>query len=179
LIKNVEAKGISIEALKKEIFKNENNSDTLSDSDISKNIIRLLNITDKKDIMNIEIYIKTLSQDKDEDTDGPKFNERFIAMFNEVIVYDEGKERKYQIKLKDKLKVYEAKIKKLVSLFDVNNKGFITFANLRRIFEEIHLSLKETYIEYLIYKMKKYDSPENKLEDLKYDVNIIINIINI
>lgn len=58
----------------------------------------------------------------------------------------------------------------MISAFDPNKRGFISFANLRRIFTDIHLSLKESYIEYLIYKMKKFESLENKLEELKYEV---------
>ena len=100
LIKNVEARDINIDKLNKEIFKN----NATSNDDISRNLISLLNITDKKDISNIEIYIKTLNQDQGDDQE-INFKERFLALFRDLMTYDKEKERKYKKRIQ---KVYNS-----------------------------------------------------------------------
>lgn len=100
LIKNVEARDINIDKLNKEIFKN----NATSNDDISRNLISLLNITDKKDISNIEIYIKTLNQDQGDDQE-VNFKERFLALFRDLMTYDKEKERKYKKRIQ---KVYNS-----------------------------------------------------------------------
>ena len=53
---------------------------------------------------------------------------------------------------------------------DIDNTGFISFLNLRKILESIKLVLKDKYIEYLIYLMKITKSKNSKMDDLQYDV---------
>ncbi len=61
-------------------------------------------------------------------------------------------------------------LQKAINQYDPNNNGFISFFNLRNIFENANLKLKDTYVEYLIYSMKGFNDEYASLEDLKYEV---------
>ena len=55
---------------------------------------------------------------------------------------------------------------------DPYKTGFISFMNLRKVLENTNLSIKDKYIEFLIFLMKSYIDENSSLVDLKYNVRI-------
>lgn len=60
-------------------------------------------------------------------------------------------------------------MQKAFKYLDQENSGLTTFFDLRTTFETINLTLKDRYVEFLIYYMKSFNNNNSGLEDLKYE----------
>ena len=62
---------------------------------------------------------------------------------------------------------------------DTEKIGYLSFMNFRKILENTKFNVKDKYIEFMIYKMKcECNNEDSSLDDLRYGVNININIKN-
>ena len=53
-----------------------------------------------------------------------------------------------------KFKSVKEKLIEKISIFDDENKGYISFDPMKKIIEELDLKLKKEVVEYIIYVMK-------------------------
>ena len=60
---------------------------------------------------------------------------------------------------------------------DKEKLGYLSFLNFRKFLESTNFNVKDKYIEYLIYKMKSDCNEDSNLDDLKYNVNIILILL--
>lgn len=89
-------------------------------------------------------------------------------------------------KLIDKLKTkYKQETKKLIEcitnyiLNDINSSQYFSLFRMKDLLDENEINLKDKYIEFLFYYMKKFDDPDAKLEDLKFSLlNDIVPIVD-
>jgi hypothetical protein len=65
----------------------------------TKNLQNILEITEKKDLINIEIFVKNIEQ-VEEFSNVETFKEKFLKLFEGVNTYSQDQETKYQSKIK-------------------------------------------------------------------------------
>ena len=111
---------------------------------------------------------------------------KLIEYFNVLFSYTRNyklEEEKFIYKLKNK---YRQQAEKLIScikdsiLNDINSPKYFHLLKMKDLLEHNEINLKDKYIEFLFYYMKKFDDPKAKLGDLKFSLlNDIIPIENL
>ena len=183
LFKSFESKGISFEESKNAIInpfldfiKNNKISnikypskefDLITDK-YTKIIMKVLNCDNEYNYTLTKIFISALF-----------FNSnctinKLIEYFNVLFSYTKNynfEESKYINKLQNKYKIQTEKlitcIKKSISK-DLNSSKYFHLLKMKELLENNEINLKDKYIEFLFYYMKKFDDPKAKLEDLKF-----------
>ena len=185
LFKNFEAKNIVSEEAKNKIIKpfleiiQKNNYDKISHPStefdevvehLSKIILKVLNTENEYNHTLTKIFIGALLYNSDCDIN--KLIEYFSILFSYTKDYS-SEEKKYIEKLKTK---YKNETKKLVEcitsyvLNDLTSSQYFSLFKMKDLLDNNQINLKDKYIEFLFYFLKKFDDPEAKLEDLKYSL---------
>ena len=102
------------------------------------------------------------------------FQSRFLSLFNAISVFSKEKEEKSDNKLVKILNPFKESLLINLKQYDPNNSGLISFDNLKKLLDSLKIILKENDIEYLLYRMKKFENRDNILDMLFYTVNYII-----
>ena len=191
LFKNFEAKGIVEDTSKNKIIdmfyeymKNNNisiieyNSSKFKEvmEEFTKIIMTSLNNTNTYNYTLVNIFISALFYNSECDI------KKLIKYFNILFSYTRNysiEEEKYIKKLKTK---YNEQTKKLINCIknylesdESDNKEYFQLLKMKEILDKNAINLKDKYIEFLFYYLKKFDDPEAKLSDLKFD--LFYNII--
>ena len=186
LIKNLEAKFINKNEFEKNIL-NENiliilkeNKFKLFIKEISEKLIKFLKISKEKDIFNIHSFIKTFLYNNyiiKNFYDPNEFKNLFLSFFSNVIYYNSNQKEEFNKLLASKFYNKKTQFLEIVSFFDENKKGFITFTTLKKILENLKLKFNNEILEYLIFLMKNYNEENTSLNELKYTnlINVIEN----
>ena len=192
LFKNFEAKGIIQEESKNKIInpfydymvKNNvsiieyTNTEKFKEvmSEFTKIIMNSLNNNNTYNFTLINIFISALFYNTECDIN------KLIKYFNILFSYTKNyltEEEKYISKLKNK---YQKEIKKLIDCIKNyidsnknNNKEYFPLLKMKEILDKNEINLKDKYIEFLFYYLKKFEDSDSKLIDLKFDLfeNII------
>ena len=183
LIKNLEAKSIKKNEFEKNVL-NENILNILKENkfklfinEISEKLINFLKISKEKDIFNIHSFIKTFLYNNYiiKNFYAPnEFKNLFLSFFSNVIYYKKKQKEEFNKILASKFYNKKTQFLEIVSFFDENKKGFITFTTLKKILENLQLKFNNEILEYLIFLMKNYNEENTNLNELKY-----INLINV
>ena len=183
LIKNLEAKKINKNDFEKNVL-NENILNILKENkfklfinEISEKLINFLKISKEKDIFNIHSFIKTFLYNNyiiKNFYDPNEFKNLFLSFFSNVIYYNSNQKEEFNKILASKFYNKKTQFLEIVSFFDENKKGFITFTTLKKILENLQLKFNNEILEYLIFLMKNYNEENTNLNELKY-----INLINV
>ena len=183
LIKNLEAKKIKKNDFEKNVL-NENILNILKENkfklfinEISEKLINFLKISKEKDIFNIHSFIKTFLYNNyiiKNFYDPNEFKNLFLSFFSNVIYYNSNQKEEFNKILASKFYNKKTQFLEIVSFFDENKKGFITFTTLKKILENLQLKFNNEILEYLIFLMKNYNEENTNLNELKY-----INLINV
>ena len=183
LIKNLEAKSIQKNDFEKNVL-NENILNILKENkfklfinEISEKLINFLKISKEKDIFNIHSFIKTFLYNNyiiKNFYDPNEFKNLFLSFFSNVIYYNSNQKEEFNKILASKFYNKKTQFLEIVSFFDENKKGFITFTTLKKILENLQLKFNNEILEYLIFLMKNYNEENTNLNELKY-----INLINV
>ena len=191
LFKNFEAKGIVEDTSKNKIIdmfyeymKNNNisiieyNSSKFKEvmEEFTKIIMTSLNNTNTYNYTLVNIFISALFYNSECDI------KKLIKYFNILFSYTRNysiEEEKYIKKLKTK---YNEQTKKLINCIknyldsnESDNKKYFQLLKMKEILDKNKVNLKDKYIEFLFYYLKKFDDPKAKLSDLKFD--LFYNII--
>ena len=185
LFKNFESKGISFEESKNKIIniflefnKNKNISNikypskefNLIVDGYSKIIMEVLNCNNKYNFNLTKIFISALFFNSECNVN------KLIEYFNVLFSYTRNyklEEEKFIYKLKNK---YREQTEKLIScikesiLNDINSQKYFHLLKMKDLLEHNEINLKDKYIEFLFYYMKKFDDPQAKLGDLKFSL---------
>ena len=185
LFKNFEAKYITSKEAKNkiiepflEIIKKNNLEKTSYPStefdeiveQLSKIIMQTLNTDNEYNHTLTKIFIGALLYNSDCDIN--KLIEYFSILFSYTKDYSLD-EKKFIEKLKTK---YKNETKKLVEcitsyiLNDLTTSQYFSLFKMKDLLDNNQINLKDKYIEFLFYFLKKFDDPEAKLEDLKYSL---------
>ena len=176
LFKNFEAKKINIEIAKSEIIDKVFDSNDIISLDVivkkfSERVSQLLNCKNKDDIIRMEIFFGALCYIKG--GDAKKISEYFISLFSFIQDYNFDYEKKLINKIQNKYKdkfilIYESIINFVNQRGDTENNDYISLIEIKVILDNLpDLNIKDKYIEYIFYYMKKFDNPEKSLFDLK------------
>ena len=188
LFKNFESKGISFEESKEKVinfffdFNRENNIEKViypsKEFDfIVENytniILKVLNRNNKYNFALTKIFLSALFYNSECDVN------RLIEYFSILFTYTQNysiDEKKYIDKLRSK---YKTEAQKLISSIKDNivsqPNSYYDLIKMKELLEANKIKLKDKYIEFLFYYMKKFDEPESKLGDLK--LSLLNNIL--
>ena len=186
LFKNFEAKGIVEEESKNKItnpfsdyMKNNNitiieyNSPKFKEvmDEFTKIIMDSLKSTNTYNYTLINVFISALFFNSECDIN------KLIKYFNILFSYTKNyaiEEEKYIKKLKTK---YLTQTKKLINCIknfiiseESDNKEYFPLLKMKEILDKNEINLKDKYIEFLFYYLKKFEDPESKLSDLKFEL---------
>jgi len=107
---------------------------------------------------------------------------KLIKYFNILFSYTKNysiEEEKYIQKLKTKYITQTKKlitcIKNFINSKESDNKEYFPLLKMKEILDKNEINLKDKYIEFLFYYLKKFEDPEAKLSDLKFE--LLKNII--
>ena len=191
LFKNFEAKGIIQDEAQKKIINlfynymtnnnviviNYENTNKFKEvmNEFTKIIMNSLNNINTSNFTLINIFISALFYNSECDIN------KLIKYFNILFSYTKNyniDEEKFLSKLKNK---YSKKIQKLIkcvqNYIDSNeNKEYFPLLKMKEILDKNDINLKDKYIEFLFYYLKKFEDADSKLSDLKFD--LLQNIIN-
>ena len=188
LFKNFESKGISYEESKTKVinlfieFNDKNNISNIvypsNEFDLivegyTKIIMEVLNcLNNNYNYTLTKIFVSALFFNSECDVN--KLIEYFNILFSYTINYS-LEEEKYINKLQTK---YHEQLKKLISCIKDNipngqnakREKYIHLLKMKELLEHNEINLKDKYIEFIFYYMKKFEDQEAKLGDLKYSL---------
>lgn len=142
-------------------------------NELTKIIMSVLENTNQKNEKLISIFIGALLHNSNYDIN--KLINYLNVLFSYTNNYSTDEELfsyKLQTKYKDKLtllynKLYEY-IKDNLSSTDLHN--YIPLLKMKEIIENNNIQLKDKYLEFLYYYMKKFNDPNSNLDDLDFDM---------
>ena len=190
LFKNFESKGIILEeSIKKvinpfiqEINKNESQEIEYPSAkfdliveEFTKIILNALNGDNSYNHTLTKIFINALLYNSE--CNFQKFIEYFKILFSYTRNYS-SEEAKYINKLKSKYRDQTKKLIKSINYYiikELNSSQYFPLLKIKELFDKNEINLKDKYIEFLFYYMKKFDDPKSKLSDLKFC--LLYNII--
>jgi hypothetical protein len=184
LFKNFESKGISQEESRDKVInkfiefnKNNNIIDKVSftsrEFDLivdgySKIILDVLNCNNKYNYALTHIFMSALFFNSECNVN--KLIEYFNVLFGYTRNY-KSEEGKFILKLQNKYKQQTEKLVNCIKdsiLNDSTSSKYFHLLKMKELLEHNEISLKDKYIEFLFYYMKKFDDPEAKLGDLDF-----------
>ena len=184
LFKNFESKGISQEESRDKVInkfiefnKNNNIIDKVSFSSrefdlivdgYSKIILDVLNCNNKYNYTLTHIFMSALFFNSECNVN--KLIEYFNVLFGYTRNY-KSEEGKFILKLQNKYKQQTEKLVNCIKdsiLNDSTSSKYFHLLKMKELLEHNEISLKDKYIEFLFYYMKKFDDPEAKLGDLDF-----------
>jgi len=179
LLKNLEANKIDMSILESRVL-NGDTLDLLKDktqyklfiTQLGNNFCEILKVKQRKDQEDIYSFINTflynnyVSQEKQNPED---FKTKFLALFSKISFYSLEQRQELNKIITIKLNKNKDKFIELLNYFDENEKGFICFNSIKKIFEQLNLKFKNDVKEYIIYVMKCFIDDGNSLKDLKYE----------
>ena len=138
--------------------------------EFTKVIMKVLNSDNEYNHTLTKIFIGALLYNSQCDTN--KLVEYFSILFGYTRNYI-LEEKKLIEKLKTK---YKKETKKLVEcitsyiLNDLSSSPYFSLFKMKDLLDKNDINLKDKYIEFLFYYMKKFNDPDAKLEDLKFSL---------
>ena len=138
--------------------------------EFTKIIMSVLNSDNEYNHALTKIFVGALLYNCDCDTN--KLVEYFSILFGYTRNYA-SEEKNYIEKLKTK---YKSQTKKLVEcitsyiLNDLSSSQYFSLFKMKDLLDKNEIILKDKYIEFLFYYMKKFSDPDAKLEDLKFSL---------
>ena len=155
---------------------------------ISENFCKLLKIVKIKDKNDILSFVQTFLFNNyiENGSNIDEFRKAFINTFKEIYIYDKNSEEKYIKPLAKYFKDKIDKLKKEFEFIDLNQSGKISFIALKKVIEKLKINIKNDYLEYMIFFMKRASINDNdninnySLKDLNYKIFLdkISSILN-
>ena len=173
LIKNFEAKKISEETARQKIIMIPSTKDPLSDNkfieQMSFNIMKSVHCDNKDSLEMVKKWLVTLfflCQN-----DQKRVTENFLTLFSNITIYTQEQEILLGKKVK---KSFINKKEEIYKKYDSYKDTFVTFEFMKKLIEDEKILIKDEYVQYLFYEMKKFEDPSKSLYDLKmknlYDI---------
>ena len=179
LLKNLEANKIDMSILESRVL-NSDTLDLLKDksqyklfiTQLGTNFCEILKAKQKKDQEDIYSFINTFLYNNyvsKEKQNLEEFKSKFLSLFSKISFYSLEQRQELNKIIAIKFNKNKEKLIELLNYFDENEKGFICFNSIKKIFEQLNLKFKNDVKEYIIYVMKCFIDDGNYLKDLKYD----------
>ena len=167
LINSIDKKGI-----KK--IKYNNDSFNFIVKHLTKIIMNILENTNEKNRKLISLFVGALLHNSNYDVN--KLIYYLNVLFSYTKNYFSNEELfiyKFQTKYKDKLILLYNKLYEYIKINNPNPDNthvYIPLLKVKEIIEINSIQLKEKYLEFLYYYLKKFNNPESNLDDLDFDL---------
>jgi len=166
LIKNFEAKKVTVDIAKEKIILIQNKSEEIPNEtfiqQMSHNILKCLNCKKEESIQKINkwlFFLLNISENNQQ-----LMTQKFLSLLTNIKIYSPEEELLLSKKVK---KCLLPKKDILLSKLKPFENKFISFLFLKQIIEEQRIEMKDEYSQYLFYALKKFDEPDISLYDLK------------
>ena len=166
LIKNFESKKISEETARQKIIMIPSTKDPLDDSkfieQMSFNIMKSVHCEHKDSLEKVKKWLVTLfilcSNDQ------KKVTENFLTLFGNITIYTPEQEILLSKKVK---KSFISKKEEIYKKYSSYKDSFINFDFIKKLIENEKIAIKDEYVQYLFFEMKRFEDPSKSLYDLK------------
>ena len=166
LIKNFESKKISEETARQKIIMIRSTKDPLDNNkfieQMSFNIMKSVHCEDKDSLEKVKKWLITLLNLCSNDQ--KKVTENFLTLFNNITIYTQEQEILLSKKVK---KAFINKKEEIIKKYESYKDSYVTFDFLKKLIEEEKIAIKDEYMQYLFYEMKKFEDITKSLYDLK------------
>ena len=138
--------------------------------EFTKVIMKVLNSDNEYNHTLTKIFIGALLYNSE--CDANKLVEYFSILFGYTRNYV-VEEKKLIDKLKTKYKTHTKKLVECISSYilnDLSSSQYFSLFKMKDLLDKNEINLKDKYIEFLFYYMKKFNDPDAKLEDLKFNL---------
>lgn len=92
----------------------------------------------------------------------------FQKMIESISFYPD-EEARYTKDIKSTLNTYREVLINEFERYDRQKRGYVTFSELRRIFESLNVNIENELVEYIIYLLKTYEDQSTSIHDLRYE----------
>ena len=167
LINSIDKKGIKT-------IRFNNDSFNFIVQQLTKIIMNILENTNEKNRKLISIFVGALLHNSNYDVS--KLIYYLNVLFSYTKNYFSNEELfiyKFQTKYKDKLILLYNKLYEYIKINNPNPDDthvYIPLLKMKEIIEMNNIQLKEKYLEFLYYYLKKFNNPESNLDDLDFDL---------
>ena len=173
LIKNFESKKISEETARQKIIMIPSTKDPLDDNkfieQMSFNIMKSVHCDHAESLEKVKKWLVTLFNLCSKDQ--KKVTENFLTLFNNITIYTPDQEILLGKKVK---KSFMNKKEEINKKYESYKDSYVTFDFMKKLIEEEKIIIKDEYIQYLFFEMKRFEDPSRSLYDLKmknlYDI---------
>ena len=154
-------------------IKYNNDSFNIIIDELTKIIMNVLENTNKKNQKLISLFLGALLHNSNYELS--KLINYINLLFSYTNNYSNEEEiyiSKLQIKYKDQLKLLYHKLFQYIK-YNINSQGqnnYIPLLTMKGIIEMNNIQLKDKYLEFLYYYMKKFNDPNSNLDDLDFDL---------
>ena len=167
LIKNFESKKINEETARQKIIMIPSTKDPLDDNkfieQMSFNIMKSVHCDNKESLEKVKKWLVTLfilcSNDQ------KKVTENFLTLFTNITIYTQEQEILLSKKVK---KSFISKKEEIYKKYLSYKDSFITFEFMKKLIEDEKIIIKDEYVQYLFYEMKRFEDPSQSLYNLKF-----------
>ena len=166
LIKNFESKKIGEETARQKIIMIPSSKDPLDNNkfidQMSFNIMKSVHCDNNDSKEKVKKWLSTLLLLCTNDQ--KKMTENFLTLFANITLYTQEQE----ILLSKKVKKCFLEKKDIISKkLEPFKSKYVSFDFLKKLIEEQQIEIKDEYVQYLFYELKKFEDPSASLYDLK------------
>ena len=129
---------------------------------MSFNIMKSVHCENKESLEKVKKWLVTLFLLCANDQ--KKVTENFLTLFTNITIYTQEQEILLSKKVKKSFINKKEEIYKKYSLY---KDSFITFEFMKKLIEDEKIVIKDEYVQYLFYEMKRFDDPSQSLYNLK------------
>ena len=166
LIKNFESKKIGEETARQKIIMIPSTKDPLDDNkfieQMSFNIMKSVHCDHKESLEKVKKWLVTLfilcSNDQ------KKVTENFLTLFGNITIYTPEQEIILSKKVK---KSFINKKEEIYKKYNAYKDTFVNFEFMKKLIEDEKVAIKDEYVQYLFYELKKFEDQNASLYDLK------------
>ena len=166
LIKNFESKKISEETARQKIIIIPLSKEPLDNNkfidQMSFNIMKSVHCDNNDSLQKVKKWLGTLLTLCANDQ--KKMTENFLALFSNITLYTQDQEILLSKKVK---KCFLGKKDQIYQKLEPFKEKYVSFDFLKKLIEEQQIKIKDEYVQYLFYELKKFDDVNASLYDLK------------
>ena len=166
LIKNFESKKISEETARQKIIIIPLSKEPLDNNkfidQMSFNIMKSVHCDNDDSLQKVKKWLTTLLTLCANDQ--KKMTDNFLTLFSNITLYTQEQEILLSKKVK---KCFLPKKEEITKKLEPFKEKYISFEFLKKLIEELRITIKDEYVQYLFYELKKFEDTKASLYDLK------------
>ena len=136
---------------------------------VSSNICQILQLEKEKDQFDTLSFMRTFLYNNfvAKNATIEEFKQKFLNSFRDIVLYTNEMSETLTKQIRKKMCNKKEQLQNEINIFDENNVGYISFVVLKKIIDNLKLTISNDILEYMIYIMKK-DESSIGLKQLNY-----------